>query len=645
MLMQEPETTLYLLTPLLPVGIACYVLDAVFSAQEINGYVPFDSGGTGYILKWPVSPPPFEKVALAKTKKVSRILRQIGQILGKGIFLPATGGYPRKLAGGKPFTGAVAGRLYYNAGVLRQALRGRILYLEEIQKSLAENRLSLNGLEAAAGNQTVPDFNYDLLCALQVLALQGEIEIKPSFGFVGPGEATCFRCGQKVVLRGVFNPKPAAAGQVYQAQCPVCRFPSLYCERCNTMGESRLCRALFALGADKPLRDAGYSQRDAGYCLRDVGYNVRDVSYGPRISLTGVPPLTAAQKRASQQLADFVHSRQGSEILLWAVCGAGKTEVVLKAIAAVLEDGGRVLYAIPRRDVVKELLPRLKYYFSGVEVTPNFGGSPEKYRRSSVVIATTHQVLRYYRGFDMVILDEADAYPYRDNDMLHMAVKRAVKPQGRIVYLTATPDRSNLAGVRQGTTKLITIPARHHGHPVPEPQIKTVNSFHHEKGGCTIDPFVQKLLDRWLAQTLGQVFVFLPTVSMVERYGPVMAEFCDRKMPGMLRYSHARDSLRDEKTEAFKAGRFRILVTTTIMERGITVPQAHVLVLEADFQSVFDEGTLIQMAGRAGRSTEHPDGEVWFLGSAVTADMKTAREKICYLNTLARRAGYLRHGG
>jgi competence protein ComFA len=224
-----------------------------------------------------------------------------------------------------------------------------------------------------------------------------------------------------------------------------------------------------------------------------------------------------------------------------------------------------------------------------------------------------------------------------------------VKTGGKTIYLTATPDKKTLAKAKSGQGRLITIPARYHGHPVPEPRIMTVSAFNKNRAGrWTVEPIIMKLLENWLADEGRQVFIFLPTVRMVENFGPVLKESVENGLSGrtagndLLYYSHARDPLRDRKREGFKAGEFPFFLTTTIMERGITVKKANVLVLEADYEQVFDEGTLVQMAGRAGRSAEYPDGEVVFSGKRAGTAMKKAREQIMYLNRVAAKEGYLK---
>ena len=83
-------------------------------------------------------------------------------------------------------------------------------------------------------------------------------------------------------------------------------------------------------------------------------------------------------------------------------------------------------------------------------------------------------------------------------------------------------------------------------------------------------------------------------------------------------------------------------MTTTIMERGVTVPRVNVLVLEAAQEGIFDTSTLVQIAGRCGRSPDYPTGEVWFISREISRSMREARLQIMGMNKEAQRKGYLR---
>ena len=64
---------------------------------------------------------------------------------------------------------------------------------------------------------------------------------------------------------------------------------------------------------------------------------------------------------------------------------------------------------------------------------------PYAYRQ--LTICTTHQLLRFYHAFDLLIVDEVDAFPYAMEPGLHYATQQALKPTGGLLLMTATPTR------------------------------------------------------------------------------------------------------------------------------------------------------------------------------------------------------------
>src|SRR5699024_11776304 len=78
-----------------------------------------------------------------------------------------------------------------------------------------------------------------------------------------------------------------------------------------------------------------------------------------------------------------------------------------------------------------------------------------------------------------------------------------------------------------------------------------------------------------------------------------------------------------------------ILLTTTILERGVTFPSVDVAVLDAG-HDVFDEAALVQIAGRAGRSPDDPDGEVVFFHDGKTESIVDAVRSIKTMDKRAR---------
>src|SRR5699024_9470326 len=98
-----------------------------------------------------------------------------------------------------------------------------------------------------------------------------------------------------------------------------------------------------------------------------------------------------------------------------------------------------------------------------------------------------------------------------------------------------------------------------------------------------------------------------------------------------LSFVHAEDKNREEKIKKFRNRDIYFLITTTILERGVTFPSVDVAVIDAG-NHVFDEAALVQIAGRAGRSQDDPDGEVIFFHDGKTNAMCQAIDSIKKMN-------------
>src|SRR5690625_5726889 len=78
------------------------------------------------------------------------------------------------------------------------------------------------------------------------------------------------------------------------------------------------------------------------------------------------------------------------------------------------------------------------------------------------------------------------------------------------------------------------------------------------------------------------------------------------------------------------------IITTTILERGVTFPSVDVIVIQADNQ-VFNSAGLVQISGRAGRSVKDPKGDVYFLINNNTEAIQKSLKDLRYMNKLADR--------
>jgi late competence protein required for DNA uptake (superfamily II DNA/RNA helicase) len=499
------------------------------------------------------------------------------------------------------------------------------------------------------------------------------------------------------------------------------------------------------------------------------------------INYPGVVNFKSAQKEASDAAVQFIResSNERKELLIWAVTGAGKTEVVFQAIYHALNQNKKILIATPRKDVVLELTPRLKSAFPNTPIISLHGDSIQKGEIGSLVIATTHQAINFYQYFDLVIVDEVDAYPFHNNPMLHLAVDRAAAKDGQKIYLTATPPRQILQRVREGRAHSVRIPVRHHGYPLVVPQLIIDSKLGKQLKNRQLPKGIKKFINH-LLQSGRQGFLFVPRIDMVDPLVTMIRDYLtdyqvgkravpnyafldffkriltdllvgsssqmkfstavpklrkvtadslvgnkfasnsvsvtekglnitDREVGSKsLRLSESTDYLvgredlvskkykldidekqdesadgkfgfvdrgqipdckvgnpktvetsdstvgnygwvegtfssdpdRGRKVQAFRDGMIWLLVTTTILERGVTIPGTDCLVCNADVP-IFDESSLVQIAGRVGRSRADPSGTVIFLSESKTNGILRAIKQIKQMNRLAKKRGYL----
>ncbi|MEK3750272.1 helicase-related protein [Paenibacillus sp. FSL E2-8871] len=353
--------------------------------------------------------------------------------------------------------------------------------------------------------------------------------------------------------------------------------------------------------------------------------------------------LSPAQAGAAGAALGFLAERRErsakpcpERFLLWAVTGAGKTEMIFPLLEAVLAAGGRVLVATPRRDVVLELAPRFAKAFPAETLAVLYGGSAERWVSGRLTLATTHQLLRFHHSFDLVIIDELDAFPYHNDPMLAYAAEQACKVEGYFIYLSATPPQEMQRLVRSGRLPHARVPVRFHGHPLPVPQHLTMTSVQTCLKRGNLPRSIIYTLRRSLERK-AQIFCFVSRIAHIEG----LLVLLRRSFPGVvIEGTSSKDPFRAEKVTAFRSRAITLLITTTILERGVTVPRSDVFILDAD-SDLFDEASLVQMAGRAGRSKDDPAGRVVFASPQWTRSQRGAISQIRTMNIIARRKGYI----
>ena len=333
--------------------------------------------------------------------------------------------------------------------------------------------------------------------------------------------------------------------------------------------------------------------------------------------------LTPFQEKVSEGLIQAVEKKES--ILVHAVTGAGKTEMIYQVVAKVIDDGGAVCLASPRIDVCLELYKRLQNDFA-CDIALLHGES-DPYFRTPLVVATTHQLLKFHHAFDLLIVDEVDAFPYVDNSVLYYAVNQCVKEEGVKIFLTATSTDELDKMVRTGELKRLSLPRRFHGNPLIIPKPVWLSDFNRclekNKLSANLKTYIEKQ-----RRTSYPLLIFASEIKKGEKLKEILQEQFPNEDIGFV--SSVTEN-RLEQVQAFRDGELTILISTTILERGVTFPFVDVFVVDANHR-LFTKSSLIQIGGRVGRSMDRPTGELLFFHDGLNTSIKKAIKEIKQMN-------------
>ncbi|WP_280515545.1 helicase-related protein, partial [Lactobacillus nasalidis] len=124
------------------------------------------------------------------------------------------------------------------------------------------------------------------------------------------------------------------------------------------------------------------------------------------------------------------------------------------------------------------------------------------------------------------------------------------------------------------------------------------------------------------------LLVFLPRIAQMPQYFAAISQL----LPALrLATVHAQDPGRLQKVEQFRQGQLDLLLTTTILERGVTFKHVWVIIVAAD-DEIYTAASLVQIAGRVGRDRHDPGGLVLFCYRRYSRQIRAAVKEIKEMN-------------
>ncbi len=307
---------------------------------------------------------------------------------------------------------------------------------------------------------------------------------------------------------------------------------------------------------------------------------------------------TADQKEAIELVKADMESERPMDRLICGDVGYGKTEVALRAAFKAADAGKQVLMLVPTTILAQQhygtFTERLKDYPFTIGQVSRFSAPAkqkqaiEGFKSGAVdILIGTHRVLsRDVRAKDLglIIVDEEQRFGVKQKELL-----RQLKLRVDVISMSATPIprtlQMSLAGLRD--ISVIETP------PEGRRPVKTYVGEYDEE-------LVKQALLREHARG-GQAFFLHNRVESIDETAERLRGLC----PGMrfiVAHGQMEDKILEERMLSFLRGEADVLVSTSIIESGIDIPQANTLVV--DRSDVFGLSQLYQIRGRVGRSRE-----------------------------------------
>jgi primosomal protein N' (replication factor Y) len=245
----------------------------------------------------------------------------------------------------------------------------------------------------------------------------------------------------------------------------------------------------------------------------------------PGEDVLGQPPpsLTADQWRAVEEILPAVREARFEAFLLWGVTGSGKTEVYLRAAQAAVECNKQVLVLVPEisltHQLVREFRSRFGQRIAVLHSRLSMGERASMWRAVHLgdlplVLGARSAIFAPCHSLGLIIVDEEHDSAYKQEEGFRynardLALVRGKLSNSPVLLGSATPAMETYCNARQGKFRMLRLPERVEGRPLPHTQIVDLRKRSRARGGAQV---LSALLEESMRETLEkgeQVLLFL----------------------------------------------------------------------------------------------------------------------------------------
>lgn len=320
--------------------------------------------------------------------------------------------------------------------------------------------------------------------------------------------------------------------------------------------------------------------------------------------------LTSAQKKVLKEIRADLGSNAQMNRLLQGDVGSGKTIVALMSMLLAIDNGYQACLMAPTEILANQHYNSLKELLGTLNVSIELlTGSTKKTERKRIhealengelnILIGTHAVLEdkvVFKNLGMAIVDEQHRFGVAQRSRLWH--KNETPPH--ILVMTATPIPRTLAMSLYGDLDVSVIDEL----PPGRKPVKTVHRF--DKNRLKVFQFVRDEIKKGR-----QVYVVYPLIKesealdykdLMDGYESIARDFPMPEYQISIVHGQMKSEAKDYEMDRFIKGETQIMVATTVIEVGVNIPNASVMIIESAER--FGLSQLHQLRGRVGRGAD-----------------------------------------